>query len=588
MTQNNSCMKRLIQTLLLGVLLVVFAECTSRRVYADYSAGSGFDRTQIDSNTLRNLEVLGRVWGFVKYHHPAFSDDRYDLDFELFELLPQVADATAAARNEILASWIDGFGGYKTTPERYEQILASDSVFERRTDIAWIRDTVMLGRELSERLVRLRQADRTAGNYYVSGFYDNESGIFIGNPCFDHEKAYKNLKNPDYGYRLLTVFRFWNMVEYFFPTKYLLDRDWDEILPEYIGRMARLTDGSYQRETWRMIAALNDTHAQRGNFKLFGWCRVPIDVNFVEGRLMVVSPDTVTIDRSRVAPFHLGDEIVEVNGYPIDYYMAQVREFLPCSNEEGLRKLTADVTLRSKSESDVLLRYRRNGKICDTLVGVEQMHDFELTYLFDQIGPYKWLSDSILYLYPAKYKREDEGRIVAMMAQSNGLVVDLRCYPTYEFAEFLGKHVIPSSAIPPFRATYPSFVLPGVFYETSITWPTEEGAKYSNPIAVLVDSRTVSYSECIVQWLQCCSTTQTVGTQSAGANGNISEFTLPGDILCCFSGLGWYYLDGYAVQRQGVKIDREVRTTIRGILAGRDEVLEAAIQIIREWDRNNI
>ena len=84
--------------------------CTRPKQYADYSRHSGFDRTEIDSATLRNLEVLGRVWGFVKYHHPAFSDDRYDLDFELFELLPLIADTAPAARNEILAQWIDGFG----------------------------------------------------------------------------------------------------------------------------------------------------------------------------------------------------------------------------------------------------------------------------------------------------------------------------------------------------------------------------------------------------------------------------------------------------------------------------------------------
>ena len=111
--------------------------CTRPKQYADYSRHSGFDRTEIDSATLRNLEVLGRVWGFVKYHHPAFSDDRYDLDFELFELLPLIADTAPAARNEILAQWIDGFGRYKTTPEKYEKILASDSVFEHRTDIGY-------------------------------------------------------------------------------------------------------------------------------------------------------------------------------------------------------------------------------------------------------------------------------------------------------------------------------------------------------------------------------------------------------------------------------------------------------------------
>ena len=77
--------------------------CTQPKQYADYSRHSGFDRTEIDSATLRNLEVLGRVWGFVKYHHPAFSDDRYDLDFELFdEITPGFSDVSTSPFMELL------------------------------------------------------------------------------------------------------------------------------------------------------------------------------------------------------------------------------------------------------------------------------------------------------------------------------------------------------------------------------------------------------------------------------------------------------------------------------------------------------
>lgn len=62
------------------------------------------------------------------------------------------------------------------------------------------------------------------------------------NPQFHNEKGYPNIEFPDYGYRLLAVFRFWNMVEYFFPTKYLIDKNWNDVLKEYI-----LRNGSPQR-----------------------------------------------------------------------------------------------------------------------------------------------------------------------------------------------------------------------------------------------------------------------------------------------------------------------------------------------------
>ena len=48
------------------------------------------------------------------------------------------------------------------------------------------------------------------------------------------------------------------------------------------------------------------------------------------------------------------------------------------------------------------------------------------------------------------------------------------------------------------------------------------------------------------------------------------------------SGRGVYYPDGTDLQRKGVKIDEYIEPTIAGIKAGRDEVLERAIEIIEE------
>lgn len=73
-----------------------------------------------------------------------------------------------------------------------------------------------------------------------------------------------------------------------------------------------------------------------------------------------------------------------------------------------------------------------------------------------------------------------------------------------------------------------------------------------------------------------------MGNQTAGANGDVAFIDLPGGIRTCFSSLGWYYNDGREVQRQGVRIDHEVHPTIEGIKAGKNELLEAAIKILKE------
>jgi C-terminal processing protease CtpA/Prc len=73
-----------------------------------------------------------------------------------------------------------------------------------------------------------------------------------------------------------------------------------------------------------------------------------------------------------------------------------------------------------------------------------------------------------------------------------------------------------------------------------------------------------------------------VGSTTAGTDGNRSEVPLPGGVYTYFSGHGVLYPDATETQHKGLRIDKEVRPTIAGILAGKDEVLEAAIKMINE------
>src|SRR5690606_8662739 len=52
---------------------------------------------------------------------------------------------------------------------------------------------------------------------------------------------------------------------------------------------------------------------------------------------------------------------------------------------------------------------------------------------------------------------------------------------------------------------------------------------------------------------------------------------LPGGLAAAFTGLGVYYLDGTPTQRVGIVPDLHVTPTIEGLAAGRDEVLETAL-----------
>ena len=82
--------------------------------------------------------------------------------------------------------------------------------------------------------------------------------------------------------------------------------------------------------------------------------------------------------------------------------------------------------------------------------------------------------------------------------------------------------------------------------------------------------------------LQATGRSTLIGSQTAGADGNVSYVYLPGKITAVFTGLGIFYADGRQTQRIGLIPDIECRPTIEGIRAGRDEVLERALHFIRK------
>ena len=71
-----------------------------------------------------------------------------------------------------------------------------------------------------------------------------------------------------------------------------------------------------------------------------------------------------------------------------------------------------------------------------------------------------------------------------------------------------------------------------------------------------------------------------IGSQTSGADGNVSYIPLPGGYTTVMTGIGIYYPDGTETQRIGIVPDIEVQPTIEGTRSGKDEVLEKAIEII--------
>ena len=110
---------------------------------------------------------------------------------------------------------------------------------------------------------------------------------------------------------------------------------------------------------------------------------------------------------------------------------------------------------------------------------------------------------------------------------------------------------------------------------------TPAATPYRGRTVMLIDDRAQSQSEATAQMLRAVHGTMFVGTATAGANGEGSNFSVPGGIEIGMTATAVSKLDGTQLQRIGVTPDIEVHPTIAGIRAGRDEVLERAVEYLR-------
>ena len=74
---------------------------------------------------------------------------------------------------------------------------------------------------------------------------------------------------PTVEYRLLALFRFWNVINYFFPYKNLIGDSWETVLPRYIPKFEANKDAvDYQLTVREMVAEIRDSHGGTRNADL--------------------------------------------------------------------------------------------------------------------------------------------------------------------------------------------------------------------------------------------------------------------------------------------------------------------------------
>lgn len=103
-----------------------------------------------------------------------------------------------------------------------------DSMYYSVPSFQWLNEISRINRPLYDLLDSIKLADRSQTAYY----YDKGPNSMNSFPL---EAAYGDNIYPDAGFRLLALYRYWNIIEYFYPyRKDVTDKTWDSVLNKFI------------------------------------------------------------------------------------------------------------------------------------------------------------------------------------------------------------------------------------------------------------------------------------------------------------------------------------------------------------------
>ncbi|MBV9497104.1 MAG: hypothetical protein JOZ54_22905 [Acidobacteria bacterium] len=395
------------------------------------------------------------------------------------------------------------------------------------------------------------------------------------------DERYADMKSPAVEYRLLAAARMWGIISEFYPYIDLIG-DWDAVLPKAVRWMLEAqTEEAYDAAVIKIMRNVADTHTNiLGTPTILrltgGRSPMPIEVKQVEHRWIV----TRILDEQAAYGATVGDELLSIDGEPVAHRAERLSEWLTASSPAGLRyRLALRLTAGDEGSTGVALLEKSDGTRRELRAPRKRSY-------YTTLGKgeaWRLITPEIGYVDLRVLTVSQIDAMMEAMRNTQAIVFDMRGYPNGVATPMIGRFNKRNAKIGAiFRRR---LVQAPIGNETNFSiefrqeLPTSEKWKYAGETFMLVDEQAISQAEHTAIWMKVASGTKFVGTPTAGADGDVTWFYLPGGLRVSFTGHDVRHADGRQLQRVGIEPDLKVAPTVAGIRAGRDEVLEAAIAL---------
>ncbi|MEM9455718.1 MAG: S41 family peptidase [Myxococcota bacterium] len=372
--------------------------------------------------------------------------------------------------------------------------------------------------------------------------------------------------------RIAAVIVGWNVLQHFYPYFDVIDEDWDEVLDATLEDVLDDEGPGDLRDTLeRMVARLHDGHGRvAGPLPPSG--RIPAS-------LIRIGEQIVVARAKPESGLQRGDRVLSIDGTPIEQRVAEVATRTSGSPQWIEHRVLGRARVsEGPAQSEARVEIERGG----ATQTVEIVREVGFPAKPFEHPPLERRPDGVFYVdldrasWPEIQARLDE------IATAPGVVFDLRGYPNSN--DQILAHLITEADHAKWMFV-PLYIYPD--QQRQVGWQEEGwGIVPAQPhiegkVAFITGGGAVSYAESVMGLVEGYQLGEIVGSATAGANGNVNPFEVPGGFTITYTGMKVTRLDGRTHHGIGVEPTVPAQPTREGITAGRDELLEVALKIVR-------
>jgi C-terminal processing protease CtpA/Prc len=548
---------------------------------------------------LTNLTAFAKLYGYVRFFHP--SDQAAKTDWEIFAIEGARKIEDAASTAELTKGLQQMFQPIAPTvrifpsgarPQATALPAGSEIVRYEHNGVGLASTTVPNNIYKSERRRKPAAGEAMPKPFeaeLVPGvtasvplvLYADSEGTLPHAPLPDASDLYDHTP-ADRATRLAAVVIAWNVFQHFYPYFGVVKTDWPAQLPKALGSAA--TDAGtadFQKTLQRLVAALKDGHGNVMSPAVRPVSQPPLTLDWVEGQFVVTR---VQKGKSEgVAP---GDRILKIDGKPIDRAAAEARSLISGATEQWIRYRSAgDLSACNPETRKMSLEIEPfanpgTSKTVELACASPKYKDME-SYTEPRPEKIAELEPGIIYVDLDRVTEPDWTALVPRLEKAKGIIFDMRGYPGQPGIQALAH--LTDTTIRSAKWNVSSAAMPdqldSPYHESG--WDVQPEKPYFSARRVfLTDGRAISYAETVMGIVEHYKLGEIVGGPTAGTNGNVNPFKLPGGYMVAWTGMKVLKHDGSQHHGIGILPTVPASRTRKGVAEGKDEILLRGLAVV--------